>query len=66
MKKKDLGLKKFKVAKLNSLSSIKGGTNPNPDNISDMETKITCKENGCISDSDPLSEVWRTGSIFCD
>ena len=64
--KRNLGLKKFKVAKLNSLSSIKGGTNPNPDGIPGMETEITCKENGCIGDPDPLSEVWRTGSIFCD
>ncbi len=49
MKKKKLGLQKFKVAKLNSLSYVKGGS----------MGSITC-EVTCVSDGEPVSNPYNS------
>ncbi len=56
MKKKKLSIKKFRVAKLNSLGSIKGGGNTN-------QVECITNESGCITDGDAMSGLECTWSV---
>ncbi|WP_109301576.1 hypothetical protein [Aquimarina sp. AU474] len=59
MKKKKLSLQKIKVAKLNSLESIKGGGHTN-------QIECITKKPGCITDGEAMSGLECTWSVVGD